>query len=193
MTRLSKRSKVELAPNQIYVKRPGIDRQYRVQTLVEGWADWSYYSWASGPCSLYYKGWFVTLLRPHPASNGRWEDEHGFNPDPFWKLSFPPFYTSLVEAVSFYAHQGTEHLAMIDEWNKERGLDEWCVRHSFTLSLVSVALPPEESKRLERLADFRAFRSEELILDVLYRYLARTEEARRVPTTTRQASGPLST
>jgi hypothetical protein len=170
--RLSKRQRVELAPNQIYLKRPGI--QNRVHTLVEGSTDWSYYSWASGPCGLYYKGWFVTIL--YPLEAGRWVDEHVLKPDPFWQLSFPPFYTSLAEVVAVY-EQVTERLATFDKWNNERGLDEWCVRHSFTPSLVSVALPPEERKRLERLTDFQAYRSvEEMLLDALYRHLARAEE-----------------
>jgi predicted DNA-binding protein len=174
--RLSKPQKVELGPNQIYIKSANVWN--RVHTLVEGSTDWSYYTWdLPGQSSLYlhYKGVYVSTLRL--LEPGKWADEHFTHPDPLWKLPIPPCYSSLAEAVAVY-EQAPNQLAIIDALNKEGGLDVWCVRHSFTPASVSVTftLPPEERERLERLAQFDARSLEEMIVEALYKHLATVEE-----------------
>ena len=165
---------VELAPNQVYIKRPGVWNH--VHTLVEDHPDWSYYFWEIlREASLYYQGCYVTTLYAREA--GTWVDEQVTKPNPFWRLSIPPRYSSIAEAVAVY-EQATTELSAMSRWNKEEGLEAWCIRQSFTPSVVSLKLLmlPEEHARFERLAQFEARRLEEMALEALYRHLAAVEE-----------------
>lgn len=165
---------IELAPNQIYLKRPGECNP--VQTLVEGSTEWSYYKWEYlNETSLYYKGHYVTSLIPQEA--GGWIDEHIQKPPLFWKVSPPARYTSFIEAIRAY-EQDSGQLANIDRLNKFAGLEEWCIRQTFTPFRlpVKLELPPSERKRLERLASFDGRTLEEFALEALYKHLAEVEE-----------------
>jgi predicted DNA-binding protein len=166
---------VELAPNQIYIKFPG--KSNPVQTLVEGYADWSYKEWNyCHEITLYYKGHNVTDLVL--LSTGGWTERYNHS---LWRVKrpdyYPTYYPTLADAVSTY-QQGRVEMATIDRMNKEAGMEEWCIRYSFTPSRLSLALklPPDDNERLHRLARFTYSDPEEFILEALYKYLAEVEE-----------------
>jgi predicted DNA-binding protein len=180
MTQLQRKSsqqqpKIQLAPHQIYVKRPGCHDP--VQNLVEGFSDWSFTLW--GSCSdvtLYHKGHYVTHLI---ASADGYVDARlkSLYPNAWWKTTPPARYTSLTEAIQLY-EQEPEQLAYHDQWNKAEGLEEWCIRQSFTFSKLSLKceLPPDEHKRLTRLAEYDGRTLGEFALEALYKHLSEVEE-----------------
>jgi hypothetical protein len=166
---------IELGPSQIYIKRPGM--YHPLQTLVEGYTDWSYYAWEwSGDRTLYYQGRHVTTLRRRDA--GEWVDEHLEKPSRCWKnITLPASYATLADAVRTY-EQDREQLANIERWNTDDGLKAWCTRQSFTPCTLPVhlELPPEERQRLELLMDFDLSSLDKFLLDALYKYLAEIEK-----------------
>ena len=167
--------KIQLAPNQIYIKRPGMHNP--VQTLIEGTSpDWSYYRWEIlCEISLYYKGYYITNLIP--AEPGKWVDEQVRKPRPYGRKDLPAFYSSLADAVHVY-EQDAKRLALLDKINKDDGLEEWCVRQSFTPSKLPIKLefPPDERRRLERLASFDGHSLEIFALEALYKHLSAVED-----------------
>lgn len=163
---------IHLEPNQVYIKRPGTFHKF--QTLVEGTTDWTYVQGEPrDTVALYYQGWYVTRLsfQPCEAGNGLkvYVDKLPLVPI-LWKIVSTPYYTSLAEAVATY-EQDTEMLACIECWNKRDGLEEWCMRESFTPRILSVSLelPPDVYERLENLSRSNGTTLEELMLRALYR------------------------
>lgn len=175
MTRTQRKQQpVQLAPNQMYLKRPGECNP--VQTLVPGYDDWSYFEWEyTHTITLSYKGHHVTTLYPHEA--GGWTDGHLKRHCSYWPITIPPRYTSLVEAVHVY-EQAPQELASYDRWNKADGLEAWCVRQSFYPARIplKLELPPEERTRLVRLAQFDGRTLEEFALEALYKHLSAVEQ-----------------
>jgi hypothetical protein len=167
--------KIELAPNQIYLLRA--ERQKRpIQTLVEGSEDWSYETWEySDSISLYYRGWYITNLKPNPE--GVWVDARLKDPSSLWTLPTPCHYVSIVEAIRHYASM-PEQLTMFDRLNRKEGLELWCIRKSFTPMPLSLILPlsPQERKRIERLADYEGLSVDHFFLKALYAALPEIEE-----------------
>ena len=167
---------VELAPDQIYLL--SVDQQSNpIQTIVEGYVDWSYRRWdAIKSIGLFYKGRYVTSLRCH-ESGGLIDKKYG-EIHSTWPLPAPSQYANLEEAVQHYLKM-PERLSWIDEWNKADGLEPtWCIRQSFTPSSLplSLSLPPQERKRIERLAEFENLRVDQFLLKALYASLPAIEE-----------------
>jgi len=170
-----KQQPVQLAPNQIYLKRPG--ECHPVQTLVEGYNDWSYFEWEyTHTIALSYKGRYVTAL--YPCATGGWTDGHLNRPHSSWPITIPSQYTSFADAVQVYEQAPQELLATYERWNKADGLTAWCVRQSFrpTRLHLTLELPPEERTRLVRLAQFDGRTLEEFALESLYKHLSAVEE-----------------
>lgn len=160
--------KIELAPNQVYVKDPA--SPVRIQTLVEGYDHWSYYqyTWAPEIVSLNYKGHFVIqLIR---EDDGRFWNEHSHGE----KEEAIAIYTSLREVIEYYHLSHRSYLEVLDQMNKRAGLEMWCIRQSLTTAPLNLhlTLPKEERKRIERVAKAAFDTSlEEFVLHALYAYL----------------------
>lgn len=164
-------TKVELAPNQVYITIPKISN--RVQTLVEGSTEWSYYQWQyTGSVSLYYQGHLFHVFQPDET-----DYVYAQEPHPRWTTLPSVHYTTLAEVVEVFK-QDIATLARIEQWNKEDGLEEWCERQPFTLYhlAMNLELPPNVSQRIERLAKFERDTLEEFVLQALYKHLATVED-----------------
>jgi hypothetical protein len=156
-------TKIDLAPNQIYVKRPGCPNP--IQTLIEGAQDWSFARWEhSERITLYYKGRCVSSLEPYES--GGWKETLN---------NLPRVFTSLADATRHYTCSG--QTTCIDEMNREEGLEDWCIRTSFTPETLSLrlTLPSQERKRVERLAALKGDSVEALALQALYAFLPEWE------------------
>lgn len=157
-------AKIELVPNQIYVKRPGCINP--VQTLIESAPGWSFYRWEyTETIGLHYKGRYIAGLQP--CEEGRGFRETYGNP--------PLVFASLSDAVQHYTCAG--RIAYIDEINRQEGLEDWCECTSFTpASLVlRLKLPSQGRKRLERVANLKGDSVEALALQALYALLPELE------------------
>lgn len=169
---------VQLAPHQVYIKRPRCS--VPVQSLVTGYADWSYHEWPHHRgITLYYKGRYVMTLFPLEA--GGLTDERPDSSGTICPNSSSADYTSLADAIQTYECQ-MERLRWIDQQNKEEGLEEWCIRQNFAVATLhlDIQLPQQERERIERLAAFDGVGSdtasiERLALKALYAYLPEIE------------------
>lgn len=160
--------KIELAPNQIYVKRPGCENP--VQTLIEGAPDWSFHVWKyTDRVGLYHKGRYVASLISHNGGIA-YEEVRVNSP-----VSFSLVFNSLVEATQHYARTGC--VRWIDEINQQEGLEEWCISTSFTFRTrtLHLALPPQECERLERIASLKGATLEQMAMQALYTILPELE------------------
>ncbi len=160
--------KVELAPNQIYVKRPGCENP--VQTLIEGAPGWSFHVWKyTERVSLYYKGRYVASLISR--NGGTAYEEVRFNPP----VSFSLVFNSLAEATQHYARTGC--IRWIEEINRQEGLEDWCISTSFTFRTrtLHLSLPPQECERLERIASLKGATLEQMAMQALYSVLPELE------------------
>lgn len=156
--------KIELAPNQVYIKRPGCLNP--LQTLIEGAPGWSFCFWEDSEIvGLYYKGRYVAGLEPCKEGRGL-RETYGHPPCAFVSLS---------DAVQHYIRAG--RLASIDEINQQEGLEDWCIRTSFTPATLTLRLklPSQERKRVERVASLKGDSVETLALQALYALLPELE------------------
>lgn len=157
-------AKIELAPDQVYVKRPGCLNP--VQTLLEGAPGWTFSRWEhSEIVGFYYKGRYVTGLEPCEERSG-FRETYG-NP--------PCVFASLTDAAQHYARTG--RIAYIDEINQQEGLEDWCIRTSFTPTNLTLRLmlPSQERKRLERVATIKGDSVAQIALQALYALLPELE------------------
>lgn len=163
-----KPSKIELAPNQIYIKRP--DCVNPVQTLVESASPgWSFHRWEyTGVISLYYKGRPITSFVQCSESGG-FREESNRDPD-------APVFSSLADAAQHCMH--TKYLDYIDSVNQQEGLEDWSIRTSFTpMSLnLRLRLPPQEYSRLKHIAAISGRDIDQIVLQALYTLLPELED-----------------
>jgi hypothetical protein len=164
--------KIQLAPNQVYIKRPGCPDP--VQTLVEGYPHWSYAEreYRDHRISLNYKGHYIISLIP---ANG------AFEVAPHTPKDKPPVrYNTLADVAQCYSTEHEGLLQIIDLLNTQEGLEEWCLRQSFTTAKLALhlTLPQQERQRMERVARaaFYVGGLEDLAMEAIYAYLPTLEK-----------------
>ncbi len=164
--------KIQLAANQVYLKRPGcLDP---IQTLVEGYPDWSYseHEYRDHRLSLNYKGRYITSLTP---VNGAFEVSRCTRKD-----EPPVHYNTLAEIAQHYTAERESLLQIIDTLNIQEGLEEWCLRQSFTTAKLALhlTLPQQERQRIERVARAAFYMGglEDLAMEAIYAYLPALEK-----------------
>lgn len=152
-TRKPRKQKVELGPEQIYLKRSGAPNP---QELVDGYPDWSMYSCTTS-VHLYYKGSYRAWLTRQP--------------DGSFQESYPDHvltYASLTDFLEQHSQHYGYALEHIDHMNERDGITDWYIRQSFTLIPLTLDIPDADLERLNRLASVTYSTVEELILKGLY-------------------------
>ncbi len=157
--------KIDFAPHQIYVKRPGCDNP--VQTLIAEVPGWSFCQWEyTNHIGLYYKGRYIATLAPCYGGEAYKERDGG---------DAAPVFASLADAALHYTYE--RRLSWVDEVNRQEGLEEWCIPTGFTPTKLTLRLmlPPQERKRLERLARIKGESIEQMTMQAIYAFLPELE------------------
>ena len=166
-----RQQQIELAPNQIYIKRPGCSDP--IQTVIEGCPDWSYVERVYlQKVALFYQGRYVLSLA---QKAGSYETvSYGPSEEP------PVCYVSLADAAQSYAREHETYLCYLAQFNREEGLEEWCLRQSFATANITLRLtfPQSVRQRLQRVVESSLYGGglEEMVARAIYASLPELEQ-----------------